>query len=75
MPVPEEVGVPETCQVALPPLLEVLVINIPGGMGAPETKLMLGLTNTLLVEQEERTRTAILTLPLTVTEQLVPDIA
>jgi hypothetical protein len=75
VPEPALLGVPEICQVALPPLLEDLVINIPGGMGVPETKLMFGLIRLLIVVQAVNWVTGELTLPFTVTEQLFPVMA
>jgi len=75
VPLPELVGVPATCQVALPPLLEDFEMVNPGGIDVPETKLILGFTCTLIVVQAVSTESGAKTLPLTVTLQLAPEMA
>lgn len=74
LPDPELEGVPETCQVALPPLLEDFEMIRPGGMGVPEMKLMFGFRNTLIVVHPERTLKGVPTFPVTLTVHPAPEI-
>jgi hypothetical protein len=76
-PVPEPAleGVPDTCQVALPPLLEDFVMIKPGGIGVPETKLIFGFTSTLIVVHPLKALSGVPTFPVTFTVQLAPEIA
>jgi hypothetical protein len=74
VPVPGSVGVPETCQVALPPLLDDFEMIKPGGMGVPEMKLIFGFRNTLIVVHPERTLNGVPTFPVTLTVHPAPEI-
>lgn len=60
---------------AFPPLLDDFVINIPGGIGVPDTKLMFALIKLLIVVQAVARLTGEFTLPFTITEQLFPVMA
>jgi hypothetical protein len=75
VPEPELEGVPDTCQVALPPLLEDLEMINPGGIGVPETKLIFGFTRTLIVVHPLKALSGVPTFPVTFTVQLAPEIA
>jgi hypothetical protein len=74
VPDPGSVGVPATCQVALPPLLEDLEMIKPGGIGVPEMKLIFGFRKTLIVVQPESTLNGVPTFPVTFTVHPAPEI-
>ena len=74
LPDPGLVGVPETCQVAFPPLLDDFEMFKPGGIGVPEMKLIFGFKNTLIVVQPERTLKGVPTFPVTLTVHPAPEI-
>ena len=74
LPDPGLVGVPETCQVAFPPLLDDFEMIKPGGIGVPEMKLIFGFKNTLIVVQPERALKGVPTFPVTLTVHPAPEI-